>query len=339
MGKKRQILDILRICAALMVFTVHFFMFVNAPSAVTRITANFSSGVALFFVISGYLMMESVERSHSYGEYLRKRVVRIIPSYYAIVIVAALVWDLLLNQMPPDELGLSWIRYFLFLNTIVPSKNYYYWNDLWGLWTFSCFMVFYLIAPFLKKWIKNYRQSLLFLAISIVGGYAIGYVVEYVFGALGYEDAYIIAGDSPLFNLNIFAIGMCAWYALREKKERWFMGVCGLLTILLMLAGKANRISYGCLAAIIILAFWETEFKNVMVAKVIDVMSRYSFPLYLVHLGVIEMLDLLRKQGMISGNLLYGVLCIACSVIGAVLLYNLVEKPVTCLISGKKGKV
>lgn len=338
MEKKRQILDIVRICAALMVFTVHFFMFVDAPAAISKITANFSSGVALFFVISGYLMMQSVERSSSYGEYFRKRVVRIIPSYYAIVLVAAFVWDFLLHQMPPDELGLGWLRYFLFLNTVVPSQNYYFWNDLWGLWTFSCFMFFYLAAPFLKKWIRNYRQSLIFLAVSIVGGYAAGYVTEYVFGRLGYGDAYIIAGDSPLFNLNIFAIGISMWYALKEKKEREFMGVCGLLTIVLMLAGKTNRISYGCLAVIIILAFWELEFHSAVAVKAIRVMSCYSFPFYLVHLGVIEILDLLRGQGVISGGLFYGVLCVVGSVIGAVLLYNLVEKPVTRLISGKKGK-
>lgn len=335
MGKKRQILDIVRICAALMVFTVHFFMFVDAPEGLTKITANFSSGVALFFVISGYLMMASVERSKSYAEYLKKRVIRIIPSYYAIVIAAALVWDILLHQMPADELSLGWLRYFLFLNTIVPSQEYYFWNDLWGLWTFSCFMVFYLIAPFLKKWIQNYRQSLVFFAVSIVGGYVFGYAAEYVFGRLGYADAYIIAGDSPLFNLNIFVIGICIWYAVKEKKEQNFMGVCAVLTALLMLAGKANRISYGCLAAVIILAFWNVEFKNAAVAKVIDIMSRYSFPLYLVHLGVIEILDLLCKQSI--GNFVYGVLCIVCSLAGAAVLYNLVDRPVTRLLSGKKG--
>jgi peptidoglycan/LPS O-acetylase OafA/YrhL len=338
MGKKRQILDITRICAALMVFTVHFFMFVDAPSAISRITANFSSGVALFFVISGYLMMESLEHCRDIREYMHKRVVRILPSYYAILLVAIVVWDIILGQMPSDELGLGWIRYFLFLNTIVPSKQYYFWNDLWGLWTFSCFMVFYLLAPFLKKIIKNYKQSLVFLGISIVGGYAAGYVMEYIFVRLGYSDAYIIAGDSPWINLNIFAIGMCMWYALREHKERSFMGVCGVLITVLMLFGKQNRISYGCAAAVIILAFWEIAITSKIAVKIIDVLSRYSFSLYLVHLGVIEILDLARQQGYIRSNILFALLCIVLSAAAAVLLYQLVERPAAKLLAGKNKK-
>lgn len=338
MEKKRQVFDILRICAALMVFTVHFFMFVEAPQAISRITANFSSGVALFFVMSGFLMMQSLERSSSYGEYLKKRVVRIIPAYYAMVIVAMLVWDLWLGQTPADELGLGWLRYFLFLNTIVPSKHYYFWNDLWGLWTFSCFMVFYLLAPFIKKWIRNYRQALLFLAITIVAGYAIGYGIEYWFYSLGYEDSYIIAGDSPWFNLNIFAIGVALWHAVREKKENHYIGVCAFLVLAIMLMEKDNRISYGCLAAILVLAFWNLEIKNRLAGKIIEIMSRYSFSLYLVHLGVMDMLNLARKNGLILNNIVFAILCVAGSAAGAVLLYHLVEHPAARLISGKKGK-
>lgn len=338
MEKKKQILDILRICAALMVFTVHFFIFVDAPNAISKITANFSSGVALFFMMSGYLMMQSLDKSANYGTYLKKRVARIIPSYYAIVIVAILVWDMWLGQMPADEMGLSWLRYFLFLNTIVPSKHYYYWNDLWGLWTFSCFMVFYLLAPAVKKLIRNYKQSLLFLISTIIVGYGIRYGLEAWFTRLGYEDVYILVGDSPWFNFNVFAVGVAMWYAIRENKEKNYMGVCAIFVMGLMLMERSNRISYASLAVIIALAFWNLEIKNAFLKKVIDVMSRYSFTLYLSHLGVMEILNYVREQGPITGNLLFAVLSIVGSVIGAILLYHLVERPVGRLISGKKEK-
>lgn len=338
MVKKTQILDIVRICAALMVFAVHFFMFVDAPSFISSITANFSSGVALFFVISGYLMMQSLDRCESTGEYFRKRVIRIIPSYYAVILVGIVVWDIILEQMPADELGLGWFRYFLFLNTIVPSQNYYSWNDLWGLWTFSCFMVFYLLAPLLKRLIKNYRQSLVFLFLAVIGGYLSGYAIEYFFVKLGYQDAYIIAGDSPWFNLNVFAIGMSLWYALKENMEKNFAGVCAMIITAFMLLEKTNRIGFGCAAAIIIIAFIDIEFKNPKAVKAIDIMSRYSFPLYLVHLGVMEMLNLARKSGYISNNMVFAVLITVVSVIAAAALYNLVEKPVSGFIAHKKGK-
>lgn len=68
--------------------------------------------------------------------------------------------------MPADSmLGIGWLRYFLFLNGIVPSSQYYYWNDLWGLWTMSCFMLYYILAPIIRKYVKNYRASLFFLLL------------------------------------------------------------------------------------------------------------------------------------------------------------------------------
>lgn len=329
---KTQILDIIRICAAIMVFTVHFFMFVEAPSAISRITANFSSGVALFFVISGYLMMQSLEHCTSIGEYFKKRVIRIIPSYYAILLVGIFVWDMALGMMPPDELSIGWLRYFLFLNTVVPSKNYYSWNDLWGLWTFSCFMFFYLIAPLLKKLIKNYRQCLILLFATIILGYLSGAVVQRLFNSFGYTDAYIIAGDSPLFNLNVFVIGMALWYAVRENREKNFAGVCALIITALMLIEKTNRVGFGCAAAIIIIAFFDMEIKNAFVVKLIDVLGRYSFSFYLVHLAVMQLLNIAREQGYINSNILFMLLIIVVSVVAAVLLYNGVEKPAAAFI-------
>lgn len=328
MGKKTQILDIVRICAALMVFTVHFFMFVEAPSFISRITANFSSGVAMFFVISGYLMMQSLDSCRSLSEYYKKRVIRIIPSYYAIVLTGLIVWDVILAKMPEDSMGLGWLRYFLFLNTIVPSKDYYSWNDLWGLWTFSCFMVFYLVAPLIKKCVKNYKSSVVALFLLIVFAYVSSYVTEHVFVNMGFEDAYIIAGDSPWFNLSIFAIGVALWYAKKEQKEINYAGICGIVILALMLIDKAtNRIAFGCVMAVIIICFWNVDIKGRVFNKVVDSLSVYSFPLYLVHLAVMQLLNILRQSGVIGSNVVFAGLIIVVSAVAAVALYWLVDVP------------
>ena len=58
------IFDILRIVAALMVFSIHLFIFVpNLPSGLTAILSNGSYGVSIFFVMSGFLIFDSLERS------------------------------------------------------------------------------------------------------------------------------------------------------------------------------------------------------------------------------------------------------------------------------------
>ena len=58
------IFDILRIIAALMVFGIHFFIFVpGLPESLYDILSNGSYGVSVFFVMSGFLIFGSLERS------------------------------------------------------------------------------------------------------------------------------------------------------------------------------------------------------------------------------------------------------------------------------------
>lgn len=130
-GINRPVFDILRVLAAAMVFMIHFAGFRNLPKPqfVFNIFRHFNFGVCVFFVMSGYLIMQSVENSRNIKEYFIKRVSRIIPAYYAIIVFAIIVWDVILGQMPADSmLGIGWLRYFLFLNGIVPSSQYYYWE-------------------------------------------------------------------------------------------------------------------------------------------------------------------------------------------------------------------
>ena len=122
-GINRPVFDILRVTAAAMVFMIHFAGYRNLPKPqfVFMLFRHFNFGVCMFFVMSGYLIMQSVDASRNVNEYFVKRVSRIIPAYYAIIVFAIIVWDIILGQMPKDTmLGIGWLRYFLFLNGIIP---------------------------------------------------------------------------------------------------------------------------------------------------------------------------------------------------------------------------
>ena len=98
-GINRPVFDILRVLAAAMVFMIHFAGFRNLPKPqfVFNIFRHFNFGVCVFFVMSGYLIMQSVENSRNIKEYFIKRVSRIIPAYYAIIVFAIIVWDVILH--------------------------------------------------------------------------------------------------------------------------------------------------------------------------------------------------------------------------------------------------
>lgn len=322
------IFDILRIIAALMVFVIHLFIFVPGfPRPVYDVLSNGGYGVSIFFVISGFLIMESLEHSKSIKEFYCKRISKLIPAYYAILIVGVVVWDKWLMQMPKDGFVLGWLRYFLCLNTWVPSSDYYHWNDLWGLWTIGCFVFFYLIAPVLKTYLGNFKRAAVFMVIMLPVTFVLSKLGASFYGSLGASLPDMMASDNPIYSLNTFAMGICGWYAVREHKEKTYIQIVAILLAGLIGLNMYNRMLWGLLCALIMIAFIDMKLKSNKIGNILKVLGKYSFSLYLVHLPVIEIINYCGISG-----ITYVVLAVAVSVVAAVLLYHVVEKPCGALI-------
>ncbi|MGN0512821.1 MAG: acyltransferase family protein [Lachnospiraceae bacterium] len=323
------IFDILRIIAALMVFSIHLFIFVpQLPRSVCDVLTNGSYGVSIFFVMSGFLIFSSLERSKSLKEYYIKRVSRIIPAYYFIITVGIVLWGCVFKIMPADTYAhIGWLRYFLCLNTWLPSNDYGYWNNLWGLWTISCFVFFYIVAPFIKKVINNYNKSLVFMLVMIPASFVFSKAAQMFFAAVGAANPEMLGVDNPIYSLNTFAMGICAWYAYREGRQKNFLKVLSVLLAGFIGINWYNRMLWGLLAALAITVFTDFSIGNKKVVSGIKLLGRYSFDLYLVHLPVIEILDYFNVTGAP-----YLVMAVTLSVVCAVLLYHLVENPCAKLI-------
>lgn len=323
------IFDILRICAALMVFGIHLFIFVpELPRALCDILSNGGYGVSVFFVISGFLIFESLSRSKSLKEYYIKRVARILPAYYTIILVGVIVWDVILGKMPADSYAnLGWFRYLFCINTWIPSNNYDFWNNLWGLWTISCFLFFYLIAPFIKKHINNFNQSAIFMVVMIVVTFAFSKIMAVVFGSMGAEMPEMLACDNPIYSLNTFSMGICVWYAWKEEKLQKCLQLMGIILTGFIGLNMYNRMLWGILTAIIVIAFVDFKIDNSKINSIVKLVGRYSFCLYLVHLPVIELVDHFGIRG-----IPFLLLATIVSMMAAVVLYHCVEKPCATLL-------
>lgn len=343
----RPVFDMLRSLAVVMVFTIHFLAFRNVP--VPRFVFDFfthcSYGVSIFFAISGYLIMQSLENSRSVKEYFLKRVSRIIPAYYAILIFGIIVWDILLGRMPGDSLlGLGWLRYFLFLNGIVPSNEYYYWNDLWGLWTMSCFMLFYLLAPLVKKWIKSYKASLLMLLAVVAAAYGYKAVLSMLLAGAGIPDGEVFAGDSAVFNMISFAFGTAAWYAVREGKDKQYLAlvIAAVSGFLAIRTDSYNRIIWSLLTVAFMLSMKDFAYgrRTGWIGKALAAFSKYSFTVYLVHMPVLELLQYFSENVFYLGFAPFLALSLGLTAAMAVFLGKAVEQPFAGLIRrlGQSGK-
>lgn len=337
------VLNILRVFAAVCVFLIHFLAHRNipVPNFVFVFFKHCSNGVAVFFAMSGFLIMESYKKSRSGREYFIKRVARIIPAYYFVLIFGIVVWDIILGKMPQDSLcHLGWLRYFLFLNMFIPSNDYYVWNDLWGLWTMSCFMFYYLMVPVIYRFVKNYRQALCFVLFTVVVGYVTKAVIYRLLVSASIPNAEFFAGDGVLFNMISFSFGTCAWYAFSEGKQKNYLAlvIVALAGFLLIQEETYNRIIWSLLTVAIILSSTGFEFggKLTSLNRLFAVLGKYSFTAYLVHMPILELLEEFSDRVLYLSFLPYTILSVALTVLFAWLVGTFIEAPAARLIK-KKG--
>ena len=97
--------DALRITAALCVIFGHSFILTGRPTA-APIFANLHLeyiGVSVFFVISGYLITGSWERSRSVGQYVSSRALRIAPLLFLVILVSTFVLGPLVTVLAASD--------------------------------------------------------------------------------------------------------------------------------------------------------------------------------------------------------------------------------------------
>lgn len=160
-------ISFLRIIATFMIVTVHFGQSLPLPSILHKFVSYGQEGVTIFFIISGYVIASSLTRNSNTCIFYKKRLIRIVPIYYAVVLIN-LLSSLAIGAYPADVTHLGWLRYFLFIHAIIPTNEYFYWNNAAALWTMTAFAVFYIAAPFLHRIIKDSHKKQLGI---LVGGY------------------------------------------------------------------------------------------------------------------------------------------------------------------------
>lgn len=86
--------DFIRLLAAMFVWYGHCYALLSRVDPVARVSAFESFGglgVTIFFIISGYFITMSCERSGRLANYARNRALRIVPPLFVVVLLSALV--------------------------------------------------------------------------------------------------------------------------------------------------------------------------------------------------------------------------------------------------------
>ncbi len=314
MKKERNVwIQIFRICACLLVFTVHFGQRMSFDGKLRLFTDFGKYGVHLFFIISGFLVVNSLNKKEGILTFYKKRMISILPLYFIVILWYFITENLLNNyyhQIPVDTYGLGWFRYLFLLNGFITS-TVYFWDNLGITWTIPIFAFFYLISPFLLKYIKKYWHSLIALMVTYILCYFIGKyyscnIVNYIY---------------------YFFIGISLNFCYKEKKLSNFIVLFSIIFIAFSIIGN---ISYALLFAIIIAAVIDKKISLPnKVQKIVNVLDEYSFSIYLVHgivfCSFIDHTDLFQIE--LSRPIIASIAIVG-TAIGTFVVHRFIEKPI-----------
>jgi peptidoglycan/LPS O-acetylase OafA/YrhL len=143
--------DGLRAVAACAVVITHtaFLSGINGHGFIGQITARLDAGVALFFVISGFLLYRPFVAARFHGRrgptlrrYARRRIIRIVPAYWLALTVLA-IWPG--SEYVPLVFSDHWWVYYGFMQDLrVPWSI----GGIGAMWSLGVEVQFYILLPF-----------------------------------------------------------------------------------------------------------------------------------------------------------------------------------------------
>jgi peptidoglycan/LPS O-acetylase OafA/YrhL len=228
----------LRAFAALAVMGTHLALIsgFTAANALGPLTARLNVGVALFFVLSAYLLYQPWVEARLNGgrepdarQYAVRRLLRILPAYW----FALLALGLLLPDEVPGAFGNQWWAYFGLLQ--VYSQE----TILGGLrvaWSLSTEFAFYLVLPLIAwtaaQMLARYRREvqvrveLVALAVSVLAAFAVRHVVAREEWMATFPNT--LVGKWPWFAVGLgLAVARAAWGACPVNERPWLIRTAG----------------------------------------------------------------------------------------------------------------
>lgn len=327
----------IRAIAAYMVFVHHYFGTNCAGKFWCPVVLELHSGVAIFFVLSGFLITWRYYQASSLSfewlkNYFTSRIARIYPLFFLVTVLSLII---LKSNSSEGILTLSFLKgFFSDYKFIVISQT----------WTLTVEMVFYFLAPFIFVLAKRRASlTLQFLLIFLIGllittGGEIDDPANFITSHI-FLLSYTFFGRSFEFLVGI----LLALFILKrplqtETKKITYLGLTGLI-LTIMLISSLQSAEYllgifspqGLLVHNLILPIFiaslflgliqeETILSRFLCTPLMNLLGKSSYAFYLIHLGVLaNLIPSFFKYNMLTFFITLNILSIG--------LYFFIEKP------------
>jgi peptidoglycan/LPS O-acetylase OafA/YrhL len=318
--------DLLRLTLAGVVCLVHAYQLSGFSEL--AFLGNFLSAelaVKAFFVISGFLIFMSYERSSNLRKYTKKRIRRIYPAYFTVIILCAVGLFFTSTKSAHEYFSLPWIKYLIsnlfFLNSLQPSlPGVFQQNHLQAvngaLWTIKIEAMFYVVVPIMALYFKRFGKIPV-IALAYLLSIAYGFTLNHLAEKTG-AHLYIELGRQLPGQLAYFMAGAFLYYFLPlfEKNVALFL----TSAIAVVFINKAFPLSLLMPAAIAVIVIFCALFCHVGdFGKYGD----FSYGVYILHFPIIQAL---LASGQFNGKpFAFLATAVGLAGIGAVAMWHLVE--------------
>ncbi len=318
-------IQLLRGVAALMVVVFHLVVKMQPFGFDGSQVSFLQGGVDIFFVISGFIMVHiSRERERSGGQFMADRIIRIVPIYWLLTLLA--YFSGADKTRPIGDLFRSL--------AFIPSGNPSFYNPLIdGGWTLNLEMYFYLIFAVSLAASREEKQRL-----AIVVGVLASVVATSIWAPGRYWPFY---GNEIVFE---FVIGMVLARSVDRIQSikpiaAWVMVFAGGIVMVLEPVDRlgSRLLSDGLPAGLIVAgAISLNAAGKRVVAPAALLLGSISYALYLSHVLVFEAINGIFGQlkpafgALVMAGFL--VLALVIALLAAWLIYVALERPATRLL-------
>lgn len=273
-------------------------------------------GVQVFFVISGFVIPLSIHRGFErfslsdFPVYMGRRLARLEPPYVVSIAIVIVLWEAVswAAGYPLGRPDWTYQQVFFHLGYAIPLTDYTWLQVVY--WTLAFEFVFYIAA------------GLLFSAIAhpSVWAWATVFASTVILCASGLIPA--------LFLLFLVGIAVFRFVALQESLPKVCAAIC-LAGMSLAFVGHPLQALTGVLAGLAILGSRRLTFKS-NAWKSLLFLGTLSYSLYLLHAPVGGLIVQVFKEhvtGVPVAELSLSLAALLVSLVAAILLWHLVEKP------------
>jgi len=323
----------LRAFAALMVFAYH--LNANNVLHVPRVINVGYTGVAFFFVLSGFVLTWSTSLSMPKLTFWRNRFARIWPVTAVSTIVALL---LPIPGLHGENIAGVVLQFFL-LQAWVPNVSVALAAN--GVtWSLSCEAAFYVALPFLLPVLSRAprRKRLTMALVYFAAASTVVAVIALKQPGVTWEN---VAYFDPAIRFGEFLLGVVAALEVRDGYRMSARVAATLVAVSLI--GLATTRAFPLpnamltplfLAVIVVAAQWDLRHPGGLLAsRPLVYAGGVSFCFYLVH--QLTMVNVARWVG--HGGAEVALLSFVASCVAAVALHHFVELPFQRLIRGRKS--